>query len=375
MVRRSETRVDDPNDHQGGPATVSARRWHPVALGNVCPHRFAPLNMGKLLGDVVQCPYHGLQFNSGGQCVHIPHGDCTVSQKMAVPSYPVVERHKLIWVWMGNPEDADPATIPDFSCHEDEELAFVGGVLEVDANYKLIVDNLMDLSHAATVHEGLLSMPGLYTSKLETIQRGTTVYANKWMPDGEIQPAHAMLWKDHVPGEMCDQWAYMRWDAPAHLLLDVGVTKVGAPRTKGIFVYGTDILTPKDETTTYYFWGVTRNYDVDNEAANAQWHEIIKLAFDGQDKPMIEAQQRVLGERDIEDMNPVMFSADTGSMRARRVSGGTDQWQDASPAAGRATAFPSTRRSKLDESGTACTLNSQNCRSFAPEGRGHQPLF
>ncbi|AJG22339.1 aromatic ring-hydroxylating dioxygenase subunit alpha [Cupriavidus basilensis] len=294
----------------------------PVAMGNVCPHRFAPLNRGKLLGDVVQCPYHGLRFNSIGQCVHIPHGDGTVSQKMAVPSYPVVERHKLIWVWMGNPADADPATIPDFSCHEDDELAFVGGMLEVDANYKLVVDNLMDLSHAATVHEGLLSMPGLYTSKLETIQRGTTVYANKWMPDGEIQPAHAMLWKDHVPGENCDQWAYMRWDAPAHLLLDVGVTKVGAPRAKGIFMYGTDVLTPKDEFTTYYFWGVTRNYDIDNEVANAQWREIIKMAFDGQDKPMIEAQQKVLGERDIEDMNPVMFSADTGSMRARRVLAG-----------------------------------------------------
>jgi vanillate O-demethylase monooxygenase subunit len=291
----------------------------PVAIGNACAHRCAPLSMGRLVGDAVQCPYHGLQFAPTGQCVHNPHGDGKIPPKMMVPSYPTAERHKAIWVWMGNPADADPNTIPDFSCHEDSELAFVGGMLEVNANYQLIVDNLMDLSHAATVHEGLLSMPGLYTSKIETIQNGTTVYANRWMPDGEIQPAHAMLWEDHVTGENVDQWAYMRWDAPAHLLLDVGVTKVNAPRGRGLYVYGTDILTPKDEHTTYYFWGVSRSYKVGDAQADAQWHKIIEMAFDGQDKPMIEGQQRMLGERDIEDLDTVMFQADAGAMRARRV--------------------------------------------------------
>jgi hypothetical protein len=139
------------------------------------------------------------------------------------------------------------------------------------------------------------------------------------MPDGEIQPAHAMMWADHVAGETVDQWAYMRWDAPAHLLLDVGVTKVNAPRTRGFYVYGTDILTPKDEHTTYYFWGVTRSRQLDDPAADAQWQKIIEIAFDGQDKPMIEGQQRMLGERDIEDLDTVMFQADAGAIRARRV--------------------------------------------------------
>lgn len=290
----------------------------PVAIGNTCAHRLAPLSMGKLIGDAVQCPYHGLQFGPSGHCVHNPHNDGKIPAKMMVPSYPVVERHKAIWVWMGNTADADPAAIPDFSCHEDSELGFVGGMLEVNANYQLIIDNLLDLSHAATVHDGLLSMPGLY-GKVDTVQSGTTVYANRWMPDGEIQPAHAMLWDDHVPGETVDQWANARWDAPAHLLLDVGVTKVGAPRARGIFVYGTDILTPKDEFTTYYFWGVTRSFKVGDPAIDAQWHEVIKAAFDGQDKPMLEGQQRMLGERDIEDLDTVMFQADAGAMRARRV--------------------------------------------------------
>jgi vanillate O-demethylase monooxygenase subunit len=291
----------------------------PAAMGGMCPHRFAPLSRGKLCGDTVQCPYHGLQFDVSGKCVLNPHGDGKIPTKMAVPSYPVVERHNLVWVWMGDPANANPDAIPDFGCHTDPDMACVGGMLEMQANYQLIIDNLMDLSHAAYVHDGLLSSPGLRLDKLETIQKGTTVYANRWMPRDEIQPAHAMLWEAHVPGERVDQWTYMRWDAPAHLLLDVGVTKVSAPRTEGIFVYGTDILTPKDEHTTYYFWAATRNYKIDDPAVDEQWRKIVELAFDGQDKPMIEAQQRMLGTRDIEQMDSVMLSIDAGATRVRRV--------------------------------------------------------
>jgi phenylpropionate dioxygenase-like ring-hydroxylating dioxygenase large terminal subunit len=290
-----------------------------AAIGELCPHRFAPLSMGKLLGDAVECAYHGLRFDATGKCVHNPHGEGKIPAKMMVPSYPVVERHRLVWVWMGDPAHADASKIPDFSCHDDPELGFVGGMLEMAANYQLITDNLMDLTHGEFVHKGILSTPAIPRSKLETVQNGTTVYANRWMPDDEIQPAHAIIWDGHVPGESCDQWAYMRWDAPAHLLLDVGVTRVGAPRSQGVWIYGTDILTPKDPYNTYYFWGITRSYRTDDPAAGEQWRGFIKAAFDGQDKPIIEAQQRALGRRHMEDMDPVMLSCDGGANRARRV--------------------------------------------------------
>lgn len=290
-----------------------------VAIGNMCAHRFAPLSMGKLIGDTVQCPYHGLRYDKSGKCVLNPHSDGVIPAKMAVPQYPAVEKHNLLWVWMGTPEKADPATIPDFSCHTDPELAFVGGVIEMKANYQLIADNLLDLAHGEFVHEGILASEAITRSKLETIQRGTTVWANRWMPDGPAIPAQAMIYDDYVPGEMVDQWAYMRWDAPSHLLLDVGITKKGAPRSKGVFIYGTDILTPKDEFNTYYFWGITRNYKIDQPAAGEQWQQIIHAAFEGQDQVVIEAQQRMLGSRRLEDMNPVMFASDAGAQRARRV--------------------------------------------------------
>ena len=289
-----------------------------VAIGNACAHRLAPLEKGKLVADTVQCPYHGLRYDSTGQCVLNPHGDGMIPPRMTVPTYPLIERYNMIWLWMGDARKADSSMIPDFSCHLDPELALVGGVIEMKANYELITDNLLDLAHGEFVHEGLLSSPAITRSKLETIQNGTTIYSNRWMPNGEALPAHAMLWDSYIPEKNCDQWAYMRWDAPAHMLLDVGITGLDRPRGEGAWIYGTDILTPKDAYNTYYFWGITRAYKIGDPTAGELWRQVIKGAFEGQDQVIIEAQQRMLGTRTLKEANAVMFSSDTAALRARR---------------------------------------------------------
>jgi phenylpropionate dioxygenase-like ring-hydroxylating dioxygenase large terminal subunit len=290
-----------------------------VAIGNTCPHRFAPLNLGKLIDDAVQCPYHGLRFDQSGRCVLNPHGDGMIPPRMQTASYPLVERHNLIWLWFGDADKADPATIPDFSCHLDPELAFVGGVIEMKANYELITDNLLDLAHSEFVHEGLLSSAGYTASKLQTIEKGTTIYANRWAPNCDAMPAFHMIFEGHEQGAPVDHWAYMRWDAPAHMLLDVGITHPGQPRTVGAWIYGTDILTPKDATSTYYFWGITRGYKQNDPAAGELWRQVIKGAFEGQDQIVIEAQQRMLGTRRFEEADPVMFASDVAAQRARKL--------------------------------------------------------
>jgi vanillate O-demethylase monooxygenase subunit len=87
----------------------------PAALQDRCPHRFAPLSMGKILpGDRVQCPYHGLEFDQSGACVLNPHGAKNIPSRARVRSYPVVEKHKAIWIWMGD-RAPDHAKVPDFS--------------------------------------------------------------------------------------------------------------------------------------------------------------------------------------------------------------------------------------------------------------------
>ena len=86
----------------------------PVALQDKCPHRFAPLSLGKKDGDNVVCPYHGLAFNGEGQCVHNPHGKGHIPAKAQVVSYPLMEKHGFIWIWMGE-EAADESQLPDYS--------------------------------------------------------------------------------------------------------------------------------------------------------------------------------------------------------------------------------------------------------------------
>ena len=147
------------------------------ALGNVCPHRFAFLSKGKLVGDVIECPYHGLRFDTTGACVHNPHGDGTIPPHARVKSYPFVERHGLFWIWMGNVARADPEIIPDFSALVQDGFAPVHGYLQIQANYQLLVDNLMDLTHIEFLHTALSTPDWITKRRSEVTQNPGIVHA------------------------------------------------------------------------------------------------------------------------------------------------------------------------------------------------------
>ena len=85
-----------------------------VALEDACPHRKLPLSKGRLLGDIVECGYHGMQFEGSGNCVSIPTQD-RIPPNARVRAYPVAEKWGLVWVWMGDIEQADESRIVD-SC-------------------------------------------------------------------------------------------------------------------------------------------------------------------------------------------------------------------------------------------------------------------
>ena len=44
----------------------------PAALYDRCPHRWAPLSEGHVRDDKIICPYHGMEFNTGGRCTKAP---------------------------------------------------------------------------------------------------------------------------------------------------------------------------------------------------------------------------------------------------------------------------------------------------------------
>ena len=114
-----------------------------VALENRCCHRGAPLHVGRKEGDCIRCLYHGLMFNAQGRCVEIP-GQDRIPQLACVRSYPVLAKDELLWIWMGDPAQADESKIVSYWWHTDRAWRKKREYLHYQAPYTLIVDNLLD---------------------------------------------------------------------------------------------------------------------------------------------------------------------------------------------------------------------------------------
>lgn len=295
------------------------------ALVDRCPHRFAPLSMGgKVIGNEVQCPYHGLRFDGSGQCTHNPHGDQTIPKAAKVRSHAVLERHGLVWVWMGDAEQADLAALPDFGDIEARPgWARVHGYLKTPANYELIIDNLLDLTHARYLHPFLTGIEGQRREpervEVRMVQQGGSILSiNETFAEG-CSPLAGLLWERGVPPELCDGWSNMRWEAPASMLLDSGFTAAGAVRSAGLSFPSAHLLTPETETTTHYFFVITRNTHIERAEVGEQLIVAAQMAFGNEDSPMLKACQRNMGTTNLMSLNPVLLSTDAPAIRARRL--------------------------------------------------------
>jgi phenylpropionate dioxygenase-like ring-hydroxylating dioxygenase large terminal subunit len=289
-----------------------------VAIGNRCPHRFAPLHLGKLRGDQVECGYHGLQFDSQGQCVHNPHGQGVLPRAAQVKSYPIVEKHRAVWIWMGEPQKADAALIPNYSFLTDSpQTAVVTMYIPTACHYELLVDNIMDLTHALYLHSGSLGSEAITRSPAKVWEEGGGLQCNWWCTNAVAPPA----FDQHLPrpGELADHWLEVRWDAPALLCLRAGATLMGQPREEGVDSLNCHLMTPETETTTHYFYGGVRTFNQHDGLFNERLRGFLEYAFAREDKPMIEAQQKSMGSSEFWTLKPVLLSIDTGPVRVRRV--------------------------------------------------------
>lgn len=270
------------------------------ALEDVCPHRMAPLSMGKLVdGCKVQCAYHGLEFDGTGSCVLNPHASGRIPTAAKVRSFPVVEKHSLIWIWMGNRE-ADPARIPDFRVLDGPLPVSKRDWLKMEANYQLVVDNLLDLSHTAFLHEGILGSKETIKADLRLEHRESRIVVTRLMRDVPPPKFHDILFMRD--GKNVDYWSNIHWSVPGCLINDTGITKPGAAASEGTGIFGTHFLTPETETSTWYhFAGVRQNpiswgEPIDSENMK-QIADLRRYAFEVQDKGIIEGQQRIINQR------------------------------------------------------------------------------
>jgi phenylpropionate dioxygenase-like ring-hydroxylating dioxygenase large terminal subunit len=293
-----------------------------AAILDRCAHRFAPLSMGKIVGgDRLQCPYHGLEYDGSGACVRSPYGP-TAPAGATLRSFPVQERHKILWVWMGE-RAADPALIPDFSILDDADpvsMTICDSIL-VRANYELIVDNLLDLSHTAFLHDGLLGSPEIAAGDIKLEQEGDRIIVSRFSR-GAPMPGMFALTMPNAPA-LVDKWNWIRWMAPSTLLLRSGVCLTDSDPETGTGYYGIHILTPEDERNTRYFFTAVRFNMLtegaeNNQSINAEIARLRRFAFAEQDGPVIEAQQRLM-DRAGGNLAPTLLPIDAGPVRYRRV--------------------------------------------------------
>lgn len=293
---------------------------HCVALGDTCPHRFAPLHKGRVAGDAIECPYHGLQFGEDGACVHNPFDPKVRPSSAHVRSYPLVERNRILWIWMGDPESANPNDIPAFDWIDDHaHCDFTAcAKLEQPLAYELIIDNLMDLSHGQFLHPTTLGNEAMAHGTTTSWTEGHRVYSARLNPAGD-PPALFLIAGAAQPGDKVDFWNDMRWDAPSIYYLQVGITLVGQPREAGAYFDSAHLLTPRDEGSTVYRYLLGRSFARGNHEVTAGMEQVVATAFLEEDEPMIAAVQERMAGRDFWAMKPVMLKTDKAPVLVRRT--------------------------------------------------------
>ena len=271
-----------------------------AALADRCPHRLAPLSLGQQEGDDLRCMYHGLKFAPDGRCVEIP-GQDRIPPKLRAKSYPVVERHSAVWVWMGDPALADEGLIVDFVGFEDPAWAMAPGRMDYAANYTLINDNLLDLSHLPYVHRNSFgggdakANQGFSEAKVHTIPLDRGVRVTRWSKNTPSPPFARAL-----AGPLVDLWSSYDFLVPGIFLLysgfyppgTLGADNIERPDAEPVHANFTcQAVTPLTDRSTCYFFAYGPWAKA--SAAAPIFHKMAVTAFD-EDRVMIEAQQRVI---------------------------------------------------------------------------------
>jgi phenylpropionate dioxygenase-like ring-hydroxylating dioxygenase large terminal subunit len=280
-----------------------------IALEDRCCHRHLPLSMGKLEGDELRCGYHGLKFDASGRCVEIP-GQESIPPQARVRSYPVVERFRWLWIWMGAAERADAALIPDWWWADHPQWAYTQPAqIHVKCNYQLVSDNVLDVTHLAYVHATSIGAPSITEFPATVEREERVVRLTRWILDRPPPPLYKKA--GGFPGNV-DRWQIVEHVPPCFSVNFAGC-KDGERK---IDLMALSAPTPETERTTHYFFGFVRNFGLGEEEMEGIFsHDMVRVF--NEDIPVLEAQQRAL---DSKPAAPAIdLKVDAAPLAARRM--------------------------------------------------------
>jgi len=281
-----------------------------VAVRNYCSHRRAPLSLGRVVGDVIECPYHGMQFDDSGKCVHIPCQDM-IPERANIQAYAVAERYGLVWVWIGD-APSERAKLPALPWREDP--TWDAGIIyhyHVNASHMLMTDNLLDLGHVAFIHADTIGFDPatLRDDPLKTEVEGDQVRNTRIIGDADPSP-NAVNWGGFT-GKI-ERASISTWYPPHYTHINFW----SRDKHTSVELHIDHFMTPETDRTHNYWVAMSRNFGVGDPAVQDQVYRDNDKVHQ-QDLQIVEAQQRMIDLAPAYQDMPI--KQDRGLVMAHRI--------------------------------------------------------
>lgn len=285
-----------------------------AALYGYCPHRAYPFEKSRIVNGLMQCGYHGFEFDRQGACVHVPT-QTGVPANASARAYPIVEKDGLIWIWTGEPELADPSLVPDAG-----SLGMAPGwamvpqpVVTIKGRYTLLIDNLLDLSHGSFIHATTIPGSGaLAKTPAEFIETEQSLCVHRRGRNLPPNPLTGLMFPE-AKG-LLDQCFDAEFFSPAFIRTagDIFESETGQLLgTMNILHF----ITPETQNSVHYWVVQCRNVATDNATVSA-FIEKMGIAIQPEDQDAIEAI-----EQGLSGMNhaprEISCRVDTGALKVR----------------------------------------------------------
>ena len=256
-------------------------------------------------------------FDCSGRCVRAPGTDRPPSAAK-VRAYPIALRYGLLWIWMGDVDQADPANIFKVDHWQDPAWGMnQGDGMDIACHYLHMTDNLLDPTHVAWVHQSSFANAACEDTPLETAVNDLGVTVWRWMHDVEPAPFYAPYLK--FTGR-CDRKQQYEVRYPSHALIRAIFTPAGSggedkPLHKDAFIMDSyNFMTPVDDNTTKYYWFQLRNFAPDDLDVSQQFAKSVRHAFE-EDRVVLQAVHKGLTHQTTPN---IYLKIDAGPLRFRR---------------------------------------------------------
>lgn len=293
-----------------------------AALEDRCSHRAMPLSAGDVDGDIIRCCYHGLEFDTHGACTRIPT-QTRIPSVANVRSYPVAEKDHLIWIWMGDPDRADPATIVDCPELSNPDWDWRSYTFPVEANWQLIIDNVLDLTHVPYIHARTIggNPEQHYKAEVHTDFDGDKLVMTSDMRNSI--PPRSYVDAAGFEGRV-DRRRVARFEPTRGMTVHIrgggctaGTGDYDNERGEGFALVNNHFPTPETETTSHYMWTICTP-KVSRSGKNIM-DELSRQFFDtiSEDETTLQQQQQRIN--DDPDRAFVGIASDGAVNQARRI--------------------------------------------------------